>query len=115
MKKAIALLMAMLMLISAAMAETAPAGGEWQTDIRLGITREKQIMQEAGMNLKQWDEAVATKKQAALADPITREAILAAEANAAIHEEDERSSSLVRALFSAKWPTRWTPISWHTG
>jgi len=89
MKRIVALFLAiMMMLTAAATAETASDGKEWDTDIRLGITREKQIIQEAGMNLKQWDETVAAKKQAGLADPITRDAILAADANAAIHEED---------------------------
>ena len=88
MKKTIALLLAMLMLLTAAMAENTPGAHEWETDIRLGIIREKQIMQEAGMNLKQWDEAVAGRKEAALAGPVTREALLAADPNAVILEED---------------------------
>ena len=77
---------ALIMMLGATLSVS--AGGEWETDIRLSITREKQIMREAGMNLKQWDEAVAERKQAALADPITRDAILEADANAAVHEED---------------------------
>ena len=89
MKRTAALFLAIMMMLTAtATAETVPGGKEWDTDIHLSITRERKIMQEAGMNLKQWDETVAERKQAARADPITRDAILAAEANASIHEED---------------------------
>ena len=89
MKRIVALFLAiMMMLTAAATAETASGGKEWETDIRLSITEEKKIRQEAGMNQKQWDEAVAERKKAALTDPITRDAILAADANAAIYEEN---------------------------
>ena len=96
--KKICMLLVFCLLLSACsvFAEEASAASEWQTDIRLGITRERQIRQEAGMNLKQWDEAVAERKQAALADPITRDTILAAEANAEIHEENGQVFQLGR-------------------
>ena len=45
-------------------------------------------MQEAGIDLAAWDSAMEEMKQAGLASPISREALLEADGNALILEED---------------------------
>lgn len=89
------MLLAILMITSApaiaaaeGVGESGETGPEWQTDIRLSITRERQLMQEAGMDLAAWDAAVEQAKQSGLEEPISREALLEADENAAILEED---------------------------
>ena len=64
-KRMAGLILAFVMLLTAgavpALAEGAREGQAfrvWDTDIRLSITRESQLMQEAGMDLAAWDEAV---------------------------------------------------------
>ena len=62
--------------------------GEAKGNIRLSITREYSLIKEAGMNLAAWDEALAERKQAGLSDAISKEAILKADPDAQILEED---------------------------
>ena len=90
MKRWIALFLCLTLAFSclAAWAEERKDGHVWETDIRLSITPEDKLRQESGMDLKQWDEALEAAKQAGLADPVSREAMLAADAGAVILEED---------------------------
>jgi hypothetical protein len=81
-------------LIMTAVTAVAEQGGEdgssreWKTDIRLSITRENQLMQDAGMNLDAWDAAVDQAKQSGLSDAISKEAILEEDEDAVVLEED---------------------------
>ena len=95
MKRWTALILSLIMIFSMtaglssfAAAEETKDGHVWETDIRLSITTEDKMRQESGMDLKQWDEALEAAKQAGLADPVSREAMLAADAGAVILEED---------------------------
>jgi len=88
MKRWIALILSMALIFTTLPVFTEKAPAERQTDIRLSFSRERQIRQEAGMDLAQWDEAVAAARQAGLADPISREAMLAADAGAVILEDN---------------------------
>jgi len=85
---AVMLLMGQALSASAEGAAEPETAREWQTDIRLGITCEEELMQDAGMDLKQWDETIARRVQDGLANPLTREALLAADADTLILEED---------------------------
>ena len=60
----------------------------WNTDIRLALQRENTLRKEAGLSLKEWDEAVLEKKEEGKAAPLTKEAVLAADPDAQILEED---------------------------
>ena len=109
MKKRVIIFLAMLLslLIAAApiaaaaeaAAEAVAEGGEsgrvWNADIRLSITRERQLRQEAGMDLDAWDAAMDQVKQSGLQEAITREALLAADADATILEENGKVYQLV--------------------
>ena len=63
-------------------------GGVWKTDIRMSIQRENEIRKAAGMSLRDWDEAAAKKKQEGKDAPLTMEAVLEANPDAQILEED---------------------------
>lgn len=63
---------------------------EWQTDTRLSIRREAQLMQEAHMSLGAWDAEAEERKQQALKDPFTEKALLEADPDADIRREDGR-------------------------
>lgn len=75
-----ALLFAMTWWVSAEAVSEAPeaakegmetgSGHEWETDIRLSITREDRLMQEAGMDLAAWDEAVDQVKSSGLEETV---------------------------------------------
>ena len=56
--------------------------GVWDTDIRLSIRRENEIRNEAGMHLREWDDAVASKKQEGKDAPLTEDAVLEANPDA---------------------------------
>ena len=45
----------------------------WETDIRMSLTRESALRQEAGMSVQEWDNAVAAKKLEGRDAPLTRE------------------------------------------
>ena len=62
--------------------------GVWDTDIRLSIRRENEIRNEAGMHLREWDDAVASKKQEGKDAPLTEDAVLEANPDAQILKED---------------------------
>ena len=82
-------LLAFLMLLPPlASAEGGELFCEWESGIRLSITGESALRREAGMELAVWDDAVAAMKQLGLAEPVSKEAILAADENARILEED---------------------------
>ena len=68
----------------------APSFREWDTDIRLSITTETQLMEEAGMDLAAWDEAVAQRKQEGLSHSIRAGLIQAADPDAQVLKEDGR-------------------------
>ena len=68
----------------------APSFREWETDIRLSITTETQLMEEAGMDLAAWDEAVAQRKQEGLSHSIRAGLIQAADPDAQVLKEDGR-------------------------
>lgn len=82
------LLIATAPMTAVAIGEDSGAAGEREPDIRLSITREYQLMQEAGMDLEAWDAAVEQAKQSGLEESISREAMLEADANAILLEED---------------------------
>ncbi len=78
-------------------AETAPAEASeerpqrvWQTDIRMYIRNERQVMQEAGADIDAWDAKIAAVRQAALEDMFTEESLLEADPYTEILEEDGR-------------------------
>lgn len=83
----------LLMAAIPAAAESSDEDGldrEWNPDIRLSITRENQLMQDMGMNLEKWDEAVAQCRQDGLANAISEEMLLAEDDNALVLKEDDR-------------------------
>ena len=57
---------------------------EWETDIRLQIRNELQMMQAAGMTQDEWDLAAAQGKQKGLNTPVTEEMIRSADEHAQI-------------------------------
>ena len=68
--------------------EDVASGQVWNTDIRLALQRENTIRQEAGLSLKEWDDAVSKKKQEGKDTSLTKEAVLAANPDAQILEKD---------------------------
>ncbi len=76
----------MLAAIPAAAANAA-AAREWNTDVRLSIAREGQLVRESGMDLAAWDKTLDEMKRAGLASPITAEALRAADKDALILSE----------------------------
>lgn len=97
MKKVMTMALSLMLLLGAAFptvnAETALASEsdrERMTDVRISIQREKQLMQEAGLNLDEWDSVLAERKREALRQPLTTEALRKADSRAEILEEDGR-------------------------
>ncbi len=76
--------------VSAADRETGTeaAGRIWQPDIRLSIQKEKQLMQEAGMMLDEWDAEVEKCRQEAFQEPFTEALLLEAGPDTKILKED---------------------------
>ena len=93
-KRLAGLLLAMIMLLTAgavpAWAENAGEVSfrEWETDIRLSITPEAQLREEAGMDLAAWDKAVEQSRQNGLSHTIRSGLILAADSDALVLKED---------------------------
>ena len=100
-KKMMSMVLSLLVLLGTAfpaMADAASATGViktedrhvWDTDIRLSIRREDQLMRESGRELDEWDGEIAQRKQEALKTPLTKEALLKADPDIKILEEDGR-------------------------
>ena len=96
-KRLAGLFLALVMLLTAGAvpawaddAGEAPSFREWETDIRLSITPETGLMQEAGMDLAAWDEAVAQRKQDGLSHSIRAGLITAVDKDALLLKEDGR-------------------------
>ena len=94
-KRMAGLILAIVMLLTAgAVPALAEDAGEsqafrvWDTDIRLSITRESQLMQEAGMDLAAWDEAVEQSRQNGLSHTIRAGLITAADPDTPVLKED---------------------------
>ncbi len=49
-------------------AEAAAKARSWETDIRISIRDERQLMQESGMTLDAWDEAVARSRPSSVTE-----------------------------------------------
>ena len=103
MKKVMTMALSLMLLLGAAFptanAETAFASEpdrERMTDVRLSIQREKQLMQEAGLNLDEWDSVLAERKREALRQPLTTEALRKAEAPS---QTERLLTNLQRALW----------------
>lgn len=62
--------------------------GEWQTDIRMGINREHQLIAGSGMSLDEWDASVARMKQEGLEASFTVESLREEDPQVQILEED---------------------------
>jgi len=65
-----------------------PSVPVWQTDIRMGIEKERQLIRESGMSLDEWDASVAEMKEEGLASSFTKEAMMKADPAAKILEKD---------------------------
>ena len=63
----------------------------WETDIRMALTRESALRQEAGMSVWEWDDAVAAKKEEGKAASLTKEAVLDANPDSQILEKDGKA------------------------
>lgn len=104
-RKLMAFCLALIMLGSIGLTAAADGGESaaalaWETDIRLSNTGAETLMREAGYDLAAWDRAVEERRQAGLAAAISREALLEADENALILEEDGRVYQLgASALF----------------
>lgn len=68
--------------------EDAAPGFVWQTDIRMSLKRERKLREAAGLSLAAWDEAAAIKKQEGREAPLTKEAVLEANPEAQILDEN---------------------------
>ena len=68
--------------------EDAGPGFVWQTDIRMSLKRERKLREAAGLSLAAWDEAAAKKKQEGREAPLTKEAVLEANPEAQILDEN---------------------------
>lgn len=89
----IALILIMILMAAAVYAAAESADGatsycDWKPDIRLGIAREYQLRQAAGMDLADWDEAVDAAKRDGLSAPISAEDIMKADQDALVLEEN---------------------------
>ena len=62
----------------------------WEPDTRMSLTREMLLRREMGMSLQEWDDAVAQKKREGKENALTQDAILAANPDARILENDGR-------------------------
>lgn len=88
--------LALIMMFSV-LADAAGAAGDarddapgrvWNTDIRISIMSENELMKAAKMDLASWYEAVEAQKQAGLDSAISKADMLKADGNAVILEED---------------------------
>ena len=96
-KKLLALMLAGIMAATSAAAVTSYGAVKdtmnsrvWETSTRVGISSERQIRQEEGMTIDEWDEETARMKAEGLTDPFTEEGILEEDPDAAIFREDGR-------------------------
>ena len=62
--------------------------GVRETGVRMALTRENTLRNEAGMSVGEWDDAVNAKKLEGAASPLTKDAVLEANPEAQIREKD---------------------------
>lgn len=93
-KKMISLTLTMLLLLGTVLTGAATAAGLsdgfWQTDIRMSITREDQLMRDVGKDLNTWDGEIAGRVRQALQDPLTMSILRRTDAKTEIMEENGR-------------------------
>ena len=66
----------------------AGTGKIWETDIRLGIRTERQLMEEAGFTLDEWDDMTAKARKEGFEQAFDRETLAGKDADARILEEN---------------------------
>ena len=79
------------------------SGYGWETDIRMKITKEDELMREEGLTLDEWDNAVSQMKQEGLDLAVTEETILSADQEARILKSGDR-------VYQINAPKAFSPI-----
>ena len=93
-KKMLSLTLSLLLLLGAVFPAAANAeslaDGYWQSDIRMSIAREGQLMKEAGKDLNTWDGEIAGRVRQGLQQPLTKAALRKTDSKTEILEENGR-------------------------